>query len=146
MGADPDTVPVTSDEVAAYYDSIESEYRMVKGFVPGGVRFALSVIRNARGFGGLTAAAVAAITLVTAVPSVAVVPPKVRRHLGIPRIADPVLAILLRVAQPRLRAVHTRAVGSGDLPAVHRRRRYYVGRERPRAHGALGVALTPAAR
>ncbi|TDZ42929.1 oxygenase MpaB family protein [Mycobacteroides franklinii] len=100
MGADPDTVPVTSEEVAAYYDSIESEYRMVKGFVPGGVRFALSVIRNARGFGGLTAAAVAAITLVTAVPSVAVVPPKVRRHLGIPRIADPVLAMLLRVAQP----------------------------------------------
>ncbi|MGH3725556.1 MAG: oxygenase MpaB family protein [Mycobacterium sp.] len=100
MGADPDTVPVTSQEVAAYYDSIESEYRMVQGFVPGGMRFALSVIRNARGFGGLTAAAVAAITLVTAVPSVAVVPPKVRRHLGIPRIADPVLAMLLRVAQP----------------------------------------------
>ncbi|MUM19537.1 hypothetical protein BI330_23135 [Mycobacterium sp. CBMA 623] len=28
------------------------------------------------------------------------VPPKVRRHLGIPRIADPVLAMLLRLTQP----------------------------------------------
>lgn len=102
MGADPDTVPVTSEEVAAYYRSIEDEYRMVQGFIPSGARYVLSVLKNARRFGGLTAVAVAAATLVTAVPSVAVVPPKVRRHLGIPRIVDPALALLLRASHPVL--------------------------------------------
>lgn len=100
MGADPDEIPVTADEVAAYYRSIEDRYRPVQGQQAANRKQQWSILKNAREYGGITGVLVGAITALTMIPTVAAIPPNARRHMGIPRIADPILKVLLRLSQP----------------------------------------------
>lgn len=111
MGAPPDIVPDSSGAVAGYYDTIGDQYgsvrfdALVRKALP--LPFTHGRLRSVEDVGLLASGLVVVIGGVAAMP---ILPGKLRRLWGVPRVADPLFTATRTIVAAMVRVL--------DLPAV----------------------------
>lgn len=113
MGLPEAMVPRSVAEVHAYYASIEDRYFNWGMFFRASARAVASAVRPSQWREHPVDAALTLLITAGHLPAVAIVAPPARRHLGIPRLADPLIDAAFRVTRPAFALLNIPPISDG---------------------------------